>query len=369
MKIVLTVFRWLVGLLFIFSGLIKANDPLGLSYKMQEFFEAWGFDFLNNYTLSFAYGINVLEVVAGVAIILAWQPKFFTWLILLLITFFTFLTSYVLFSNKIKACGCFGDCVPLTPNQTFTKDLILLALILFIFYNLKKITPLFASKVSIIILLISFVLVNALQIKALLHLPYLDCLPYKKGNNLLQQMQAPKGSVGDSILVSMSYKKQGKTVEIVGDNYPDDFSDNLYQYIEGSRLDKVIRKGNNTPKITELTLTPFGDSVNIAPSLFESTEKYVLIFAKEMPKKLSDVPSFFRYKTLRNLMNNGIKIYVVTGDMQGVQRIVVPGTTILKCDGTVVKTAARVNPTFFVMQGATILEKKAGDDFDDKLIR
>ena len=96
MKVLVTICRWLVGLLFIFSGLIKANDPHGLSYKMREFFEAWHTEFFNQLSLSSSIGMNILEVVAGVAIIIGWRSKFFSWVLLILITFFTFLTSYVL---------------------------------------------------------------------------------------------------------------------------------------------------------------------------------------------------------------------------------------------------------------------------------
>src|ERR1043165_4110158 len=133
MKILLNITRIIVGLLFIFSGLVKANDPLGLSYKMQEFFEVWGLSSLNDYTLFFALIMNSLEIIAGVAVLLGWRMKFFSWLLLLLIIFFTFLTGYALLSGKIKTCGCFGDCLPLTPLQSFIKDLVLLVLIALIF--------------------------------------------------------------------------------------------------------------------------------------------------------------------------------------------------------------------------------------------
>src|SRR5476649_283806 len=124
-RTVLVIIRWFVGLLFIFSGLIKANDPLGLSYKMQEFFEVWGWSGLHGYTLALAFIMNVFEILAGVAVIIGWRMKLFSWLLLLLIIFFTFLTGYALFSGKIKTCGCFGDCLPLTPAQSFGKDLLL----------------------------------------------------------------------------------------------------------------------------------------------------------------------------------------------------------------------------------------------------
>src|SRR6476620_3047358 len=129
----LLVIRWIVGLLFIFSGLVKANDPLGLSYKMQEFFEVWNWHFLNDYTLAFSLIMNVFEVLAGVAVIIGWRMKLFSWLLLLLIIFFCFLTAYAYITGNIKTCGCFGDCIPLTPLTSFIKDLILLILILVLF--------------------------------------------------------------------------------------------------------------------------------------------------------------------------------------------------------------------------------------------
>lgn len=141
MKTTLWIIRWIVGLLFIFSGLIKVNDPMGLSYKMQEFFEVLNLHFLNNYALAFSLGMNVFEVLAGVAVIIGWRMKLFSWLLLLLIVFFTFLTGFALFSGKIKTCGCFGDCIPLTAAQSFGKDLILFLLIFILVIAHKKITP------------------------------------------------------------------------------------------------------------------------------------------------------------------------------------------------------------------------------------
>src|SRR5919107_593276 len=148
MKILPSVIRIVVGVLFIFSGLIKANDPTGLSYKMEEFFEVWGLQSLNNYTLAFAVIMNAFEIVAGVAILLGWKMRLFSWLLLLLIIFFTFLTGYALFSGKIKECGCFGDCIPLQANQSFIKDLILLILILLIMPFRNVIRPVLNSKLS-----------------------------------------------------------------------------------------------------------------------------------------------------------------------------------------------------------------------------
>ena len=143
MKLLINIARIIVGVLFIFSGLVKANDPLGLSYKMQEFFEVWGWGFLDNFSLSFSILMIAFEIIAGVAVLLGWRMKLFSWLLLLLIIFFTFLTGYAVLSGKIRTCGCFGDCIPLTAEQSFTKDLILTALIVFIFIFRNQVKPLF----------------------------------------------------------------------------------------------------------------------------------------------------------------------------------------------------------------------------------
>ena len=127
MQTFLKILRWSVGLLFIFSGLIKANDPLGLSYKMQEFFDVWGIRFISdNLSYYFAVMMNVFEIVAGIALLIKFPYKQTLWLLLVLIVFFSFLTGYALFSGKIKTCGCFGDCIPLTPKTSFIKDILLL---------------------------------------------------------------------------------------------------------------------------------------------------------------------------------------------------------------------------------------------------
>src|SRR5918993_2253302 len=102
MKTLLSISRFIVGVLFIFSGLIKANDPLGLRYKMQEFFEVWGMHAMHDYTLAFSILMIAFEIIAGVAVLVGWKMRLFSWLLLLLTIFFTFLTGYALFSGKIK---------------------------------------------------------------------------------------------------------------------------------------------------------------------------------------------------------------------------------------------------------------------------
>ncbi|MCY7293008.1 MAG: DoxX family membrane protein, partial [Ferruginibacter sp.] len=179
MKVLVTTARILTGALFIFSGLVKAIDPKGLAFKMQEFFEAWsGSGFmpglmksLDQYALGFSILMITLEVVVGIALLIGWKKKLTVWILFLLILFFTFLTSYVLFTGKIRACGCFGDCIPLTPVQTFTKDIILLILVILLLFNTKYITPIAKPLFSLLYILGATILVLFLQWYVLRNLP------------------------------------------------------------------------------------------------------------------------------------------------------------------------------------------------------
>src|ERR1700744_4179179 len=141
MKILISFVRSLVGILFIFSGLVKANDPMGLSYKMQEFFEVWNFHWLDHFTLAFSIIMIVFEIVAGISVLLGWRMKLFSWLLLLLTIFFTFLTGYAYLSGKVRECGCFGDCIPLDAGESFLKDIILTLLIIFLAVVQRGIKP------------------------------------------------------------------------------------------------------------------------------------------------------------------------------------------------------------------------------------
>src|SRR6185437_8743003 len=180
MKTILSVTRTIVGVLFIFSGLVKANDPLGLSYKMQEFFEVWNFHWLDHLTLAFSILMIVFEIVAGVAILLGWRIRVFSWLLLLLILFFTFLTGYAFYSGKFTNCGCFGDCIPITPKTSFLKDIALTVLIIFLFKYRKNIRPYFSGNTNFGIMTAVTVFSIGLQWYVLNYLSLIDCLPFKK---------------------------------------------------------------------------------------------------------------------------------------------------------------------------------------------
>ncbi|MGB0166089.1 MAG: MauE/DoxX family redox-associated membrane protein [Luteibaculum sp.] len=141
MKAIVLISRILVGSLFIVSGLIKANDTLGFSYKLVEYFEpgVLNIEFLIPYALPLSFIICVVEVVLGALVLFGYRIKLTAFLLLGMILFFTWLTFYSAFFNKVTDCGCFGDAIKLTPWQSFYKDVVLLVLIAVIFLRRNKI--------------------------------------------------------------------------------------------------------------------------------------------------------------------------------------------------------------------------------------
>jgi len=363
MKILITISRILVGLLFIFSGLIKANDPHGLSYKMQEFFELWGMEKFNSWTLVFSVLMNAFEIIAGFALLLGWRIRLFIWLLLLLILFFTFLTGYAYLSGKVRECGCFGDCIPLTAGQSFSKDLILLVLILFLFFVQRRIKPLLSQAANIALLVVATVLSVAFQWYVLIHLPAVDCLPYRAGTNMPEKMKAPPGSIPDSTVITMIYNKNGQQVEIVGNNFPADFDDS-YKFV--SRYDKLVRKGNAEPAIKDFVLlTEAGTDTTQA--VLEQEGFKIFIFTKELEEYPAPwVKEFSLIYTMAKAKH--IPLYFITGNYDNVvdwtrKAGIIEGVSILKCDGVAIKTAARANPTLYLLKKGTILKKWSYADF------
>jgi len=356
MKKLNTPIRIFVGLLFIFSGLIKANDPHGLSYKMQEFFEVWGFDFLNPLSLFSSLGMNVLEVFAGIAIIVNWQTKKITWLLFILILFFTFLTGYALFSGKIKTCGCFGDCLPLTPAMSFTKDIILGVLIVILLAtNSGKANKGVFGKIVLYTVTLG---TAAFQWYVLSYLPIVDCLPFKKGNDIVEQMKVPVGAIPDSTSIEFMYTKNGKEVRFDQVNFPTDF-DSTYVYVD--RKDKLVKKGNGlVAKIVDFNLTTKSGTDTTA-ALFSNSKQYVLVFAKEMNGAESWKNEF--QTIYKKLQAQNIDVILVTPEAERAASIF-GNINIVTSDATVIKTAARVIPTYFLMQHAVIKEKVAAPCID-----
>jgi hypothetical protein len=364
MKLIVNIARIITGALFIFSGLIKAIDPRGLAYKMQEFFEAWansGFmpglmENLGHYALAFSVIMITLEVVVGLALLAGWKKGWTTRILLLLILFFTFLTSYVLFSGKIRACGCFGDCIPITPIQTFTKDIILLLLSLLLLIKRKHINPVVKPAVAGILVLLGTIATLFLQWYVLRHLPLKDCLPYKKGNNILELRKMPADAIPDKFLMSFVYEKNGEKKEFTAEALPD----SSWNFID--RKQTLVEAGkNNIPAINDFSLIT-ASGVDTTDALLSQSGIYYILFVKELASLSKD---FSRDKEIVSAaISKKIPIVIVTSQKEKVLERFGATATILTCDATALKTAARADVVLYKMNGPVVQDKWGWADFD-----
>ncbi len=365
MKLTVNIARYLTGLLFIFSGLVKAIDPRGLAYKMQEFFEAWaqsGFmkglmDSMGEQALGFSIFMITLEVVVGLALILGWQKKLVSWILFALILFFTFLTSYVLFSGKIKACGCFGDCIPLTPIQTFSKDIILLLLSIIILFNQKYILPVAKQGLLTTIIVLATIATLGLQFYVMKYLPVTDCLPYKKGNNILELRKMPPGAIPDKYSMIFVYQKNGEKKEFT----PEALPDSSWEFVD--RQQKIVEAGkNNVPLINDFTLTTAAGE-DSTEAVLTQPGVYYLLFIKDLQSLPKDFDT--DQKLAADALKKGLPFYVITAQRTLVanryQAAVVNGqavnTPVFTCDATAIKTAARADMVLYKMKGAIVQDK------------
>jgi len=390
MRLSVRVVQWLVGILFIISGLVKANDPMGLSFKMQEFFEIWNgdlaagkffaktvlislFEFLHAHAVFLSVTMITLEIIAGVALLLAWRRKLVLWLLLFLIIFFTFLTAYAYLSTnadgspKFTNCGCFGDCLPLEPKTSFLKDLALLAGILFLLWGQRYLVPVLSSTARIIILLSSLVISLLLQWYVLNYLPLVDCLPFKKGNNVPEKMKPPKGAIPSVYETRLVYKNT-KTAALK-DMSQDEFNaskiweDSTWKWQETKT--KLVRKGNDEPAIKGFSLMGEErmDSTSGTASKPDSANQVLGLPVAVLGFGLDGAEDGWidDFKGLwEQCRKEGIPLYFTSNnpayynELFSRNKIAV---TVFSTDYTIIRTAARTNPAFYLLKNGTVMNK------------
>ena len=356
MKLLISLFRIVVGLLFIFSGLVKANDPHGLSYKMQEFFELWHLTGFNGITLGLSIVMNAFEIIAGFALLIGWRIKLFSWLLLLLILFFTFLTGYTYITGKPTNCGCFGDCLPISSKTSFLKDVALTVLIGFIFWRRNSIRPLFSKKINALLMILVTIFSFAIQWYALTYLPVVDCLPYKKGNNLAEKMKIPAGALPDSFAIRFVYEKGGTQYEFAPADLPADLDS--YNYV--SRTDKLIRKGNAEPPIKGFSLTGITDQDSTSVILSQPYAVIVFFedFSNPFSKWKTDLEELYTVAKSKN-----IPVYAVTSRrdeaIRNFANTAVATIPVFVSDYTAIRAAARTYPCFYLLHKGTVVEKQS----------
>jgi len=339
--------RFLVGIVFIFSGLIKLNDPVGTQIKFEEYFEVFAQDVpllhdffmaLVPFTLTMSVLFCAAEIILGVALLVSYKPKLTVWLLFFLIVFFTFLTFYSAYFNRVTDCGCFGDAIKLKPWTSFGKDVVLTVLILFIIGHRNRITP---RKTGWVVFLTT-VLTLGLGVYAISFLPPLDLLPYAVGKNIPAQMKP-----SEPLRYRYVMEKNGKTDTF--EQYP---TDTTYKFKEM----QLINEGAK-PKITDYRV--WNDEGDLTQQTFEGKKLFIIV------KKTTDI-DVGSLPAIRSLVDgltgSDIKPYILTSvsdkEIKAFQNeFQLTTVPYYKVDATVLKTIMRSNPGTWLMQNGTVRGK------------
>ncbi|WP_276367120.1 BT_3928 family protein [Chryseolinea sp. H1M3-3] len=340
--------RYFVGGLFIFSGLIKLNDPIGTEIKLEEYFEVFGQDFgsffliFKPYALEIGMFLIVLEVVLGVAVLINYRMEITTKVLLALIIFFTFLTFYSAYFNKVTDCGCFGDAIKLTPWESFIKDIILVVFILHLFWYRKKYRPVLYTLQGHAVIGFTTVISLVLGIYAVLHLPFIDFRAYRIGNNIPQQMLPPEQPIFEYTFLKKENGKQIKSEKYLTDTLQ-------YKYVGVEQTNEEKTKA----KITDYAVSSV-EGEDITQSTFEGPKLLFIIYdaAKASTKNIDKISSLIKS------LDGKIEMMALTASrseqfeaFRHENQLAIP---YYFADATVLKTIVRSNPGITLWVNGTV---------------
>lgn len=336
--------RFFIGGLFIFSGLIKLNDPVGTEIKMHEYFEVFANDFGSFFKIFIPYALEigfimvVLEIVLGVAVLINYRMKITTWVLFLLLLFFTFLTFYSAYFNKVTDCGCFGDAIKLTPWQSFTKDVVLMVFVLHLLWHHKRYEPVLRTREGHAVILVTTALCIFLGIYAIRHLPFIDFRAYRIGNNIPDQMKPQEQPI-----IEYVFEKDGKEVA------SQTFLMDGYTY----KSSRVLNADKAVAKITDFSVTS-AEGEDVTQQAFTGA-KLLIIMYDVQKASTGDIAELV---SLTKTLDGKVDMMILTsspGDQVDAFRhqhqLAVP---YYFTDATVLKTIVRANPGLTLWVDGTV---------------
>lgn len=350
MKIADYISRIITGAVFIFSGTVKAVDPSGTVYKLQDYFAAFNLEFLSNLSLFFTIILCTAEFLAGISVLFNIRFRTGILVVILLMAVFLPLTLVIAITNPVSDCGCFGDAVRLTNWQTFVKNIILLAPALWLFLRRNSIAITGGKAKGWATLSIAGIMLIAFIFYNLRYLPVIDFLPYKVGTYIPDQMIVPEGKPTDKYETTFIYEKNGERREFDLTNYP--AGDTTWKFVDQKSV--LVSKGYTPPVHDFILVTTDGEDLT---ERILAAPGYTLLMVS---KKLEEAdPEMLRngYDMGSVCRKNSVDFYVLTSSNTEQVRNIGNWITFLLADETTLKTMVRANPGYLLLKGGTILHK------------
>ena len=363
MKILQGISRLVLGLLFLFSGFVKALDPLGSSYKFSDYFNAFGMGFLENISLPLGIFLAAFELVLGLVLILGYQKKKTYLVLFLFMSFFTILTFILALTNPVTDCGCFGDALVLTNWQTFFKNLIFMGFVLILFRSRRRAENVLSGRLESSMIILFFLGCFLLSLTALRHLPVLDFRPYKVGTHIPSAMIIPEGEAVDEYSTILIYRnlENGENEEFTIENYPQDTL--KYEFVTSES--QLVSKGYEPPIHDFGIIDPEGFDVSDELLSFKGYSLLMASYdlARADQEMLAAGNDWFELQRFAS----DFKFIPVTASSSGIIEDISDDLGLdyefYAGDEIMIKTMIRSNPGLILLKNGTIIAKWSTRDF------
>lgn len=361
-KIVLEVTRLILAVIFIFSGFVKAIDPLGSTYKFQDYLTAFGgfFEHLAFLALPAAIALSTFELILGLCFLLKVKLKTTSLLALLFMGVMLPLTLYVALKNPVTDCGCFGDALIISNWATFYKNVVITALIILLLIFTNRLRAIFYPSIEWILIILFIVIGIGLSVYSLRHLPLIDFRPYKIGVNIPEAMKVPEGKSADQYDTKLIYQKDGVNKEFTLENYPK--NDSTWVFVE--QKSTLIKKGYQPPIYNFNIIDEQLD--DITEQLLHHRGNVNLLITYDVNK--SSLKGLKRAEQVyQRAKANNEPFYALTAStdediakLRAESEVTFP---FCKADPITLKTIIRANPGLMVINNGTIKIKRNWRDF------
>lgn len=369
MHIIGSASRTLLALVFIFSGFVKAVDPLGTVYKIEDYLEAFSltaleggvtwlhslFSFFIPLAGTLAVILITTELILGITMLFNVRTRWTSWITLVFYLFMTPITLYIAIVNPVSDCGCFGDALVITNWQTFWKNIVLLTLAIILVLCRKAVPQLFTWWVELCIALVALGASAGIMGYSYTHLPFIDFRPYKVGNNIRELME---NSERPEFEVRCLYEKDGVQKVFLWQDKPELKGDSSWHFIS---QESVMIKEGKEPTITDFELWNY-DGDDVTYDILMEQDPVTLIIMYDLNKR--DRKQANRALELyRSKISNGELCYIVTGSTYDeidvfAEENDLPQEAFLLHDKTPLKTIVRANPGIVVLQNGVVKEKQ-----------
>ena len=355
LKMIVNLCRIIVAVTFIFSGFVKAIDPIGTQYKLQDYLGAIGMaGILPNWTLlAVAVFLAAIEFCIGIFLLFAIQRRLISKLTVAFMAFMTMVTVWIVVADPVKDCGCFGDALHLTNTETLIKNIVLLVCSLVIMYRplamfrfVSKSNQWIVTNYTIVFILVSSGL-------SLYYLPIFDFRPYHIGVNIPRGMEIPKGAKLPQFKTTFIMEKNGQRKEFTLDNYPDA----SWKFIDS----KTVQTSEGyIPPIHDFSITDNKTGLDLTNSVLSHKGYTFLLISPHLEtaddSNFGDIDRLYEYA-----QSYDIPFYCLTASTtKAIKRwIDLTGAEYPFCitDEAVLKTIIRSNPGLLLLKDGTIINK------------